>query len=133
MRMIFVNLPVHDVAASRRFYQGLGFSVHEQYSDDHRTAVILDESIVAMLHVRERFAELVVGDVGDPAEVTTVVHTLTVGSREEVDDMVATALATGGRPWQPSRGDDVRYRGSFGDPDGNVWEAVWMGQHHVVD
>ena len=34
--------------------------------------------------------------VGDPEQVTTVVNTLTAGTRAEVDDLVAKASAAGG-------------------------------------
>jgi hypothetical protein len=33
MRMIFVNLPVKDVQASRRFFAALGFTFNEQFSN----------------------------------------------------------------------------------------------------
>ena len=36
------------------------------------------------------------GEVGDPAGTTTVVHCLTTGAAEDVDDLVARALAAGG-------------------------------------
>jgi predicted lactoylglutathione lyase len=131
--MIFVNLPVRDLEAARAFYTALGFGVHEGFSDERTAAVVVDESIVVVLSTREAFAELVAGQVGDPAEATTAVHCLSADSREEVDDLVATALDAGGRPWLPARSDGLRYTGSFTDPDGNVWEAMWMDQLHVVN
>ena len=131
--MIFVNLPVQDLSAARDFYSSLGFSLHEQYSDEHRAAVVVDDSIVVMLHDRERFADLAAGEVGDPAGATTVVHSLTVSSREQVDELVGKALASGGRSLRPVGGDDSRYSGSVTDPDGHVWEVVLLGQEHVIN
>ena len=133
MRMIFVNLPVQDVDRARTFYAALGHSVHEGFSDERSAAIVVDESIVVVLHTPDRFADLVAGEVGDPARTTTAVHCLTAQSREEVDSTVAAALDAGGRPWQPVRQDGLRYTGSFTDPDGNAWQVMWMDQQHVVN
>ncbi|WP_233495634.1 VOC family protein [Geodermatophilus sp. TF02-6] len=131
--MIFVNLPVADPDAAGEFYAALGFSLNPHFSDDRTAAVVVGDDIAVMLHARDRFADLVVGEAGDPAQTTTVVHGLTVDSRAEVDRLVARALEAGGKPWLPARDEESRYTGSFTDPDGNVWEAVWMDQLHVVN
>ncbi len=54
-------------------------------------------------------------------------------SRAAVDELVARAVAAGGRSGPPTRAEDARYTGTFSDPDGNVWEAVWMDQLHVIN
>lgn len=131
--MIFVNLPVQDLSAARDFYGSLGFGFHEHFSDEHRAAVVIDDTIVVMLQDRELFAGLVAGEVGDPIRGTTVVHSLTVSSREQVDELVTSALAAGGGSWLPAGGDDSRYSGSFTDPDGHAWEIVLLGQEHVIN
>jgi len=59
--MIFVNLPVRDLVASRAFYTALGFSINEFSSDDRTVSVVVDDTIVVALHTRDRFAELVAG------------------------------------------------------------------------
>jgi uncharacterized protein len=53
-------------------------------------------------------------------------------TRDEVDDLVAKALAAGGRPWLPARDGDATYTGSFADPDGNAWEISWLDQLHTI-
>lgn len=35
-KMIFVNLPVKDLAAATRFYEAIGCSKNEQFSDHQR-------------------------------------------------------------------------------------------------
>jgi uncharacterized protein len=133
VRMVFLNLPVSDLAASRAFYGGLGFSFNEQFSDDRTASVVVDENIVVMLQTRDRFADFVAGEVGDPAAATTQLTALSAGSREEVDQLVERALASGGRPWLPAQDHGSMYGASFTDPDGHVWEAMWMDQQHVVN
>ena len=133
MRMVFLNFPVSDLAASRAFYAGLGFSFNEQFSDEKTAAVVVDENIVVMLLTHERFADFVTGPIGDPSAATTQLTALSAGSREEVDDLAAKALASGGKPWRPVQDHGFMYGASFTDPDGHVWEVMWMDQTHVVN
>ena len=133
MRMLFVNLPVRDLATAKAFYEALGFRPQDRSSDDGTAALVVDENIALLLHTRERFADLVAGEVGDPSHTTTVVNRPTVGSRGEVDDLVAKALAAGGSQGRPARDGESNYTGSFTDPDGNAWEITWLDQVHVVN
>ena len=128
MRMIFVNLPVADLARAKAFYAGLGFSFDEQFSDERTASVVISDAIVVMLLQRDRFADFVsgAGTVGDPAQATTQLNALSAGSREEADDLLSRALAHGGKPWQPAQDHGFMYGTSFTDPDGHVWETVWM-------
>jgi predicted lactoylglutathione lyase len=128
VRTIFINLPVADLERAKAFYGGLGFGFDEQFSDENAASVVVSEQIVVMLLTRERFASFVPGAVGDPAQATSVIHALSAGSREEADDLLARALASGGKPWQPAQDHGSMYGTSFADPDGNVWEVMWMDQ-----
>ncbi|HEY0127288.1 MAG TPA: VOC family protein [Blastococcus sp.] len=126
MRTIFVNLPVADLDRAKAFYAGLGFGFNEQFSDEQTASVVVSEHIVVMLLARERFADFVPGPVGDPTQATTVINALSAGSREEADELLGRALASGGKPWQPAQDHGFMYGTSFTDPDGHVWETVWM-------
>jgi predicted lactoylglutathione lyase len=95
--------------------------------------VVVHDAIVVALHIRDRFADLVAGEVGDPAQATSVVSTLTLDSRAEVDDLAAKANAAGARPWLPPRDDDAAYAKSFADPDGNAWQLAHLSPRHVID
>jgi predicted lactoylglutathione lyase len=79
-----------------------------------------------MLLTRQRFADFVPGTVGDPAQATSVINGLSTDSREEADELLTRALASGGKPWQPAQDHGFMYGTSFTDPDGNVWETLWM-------
>lgn len=128
MRMIFVNLPVKDLAATRRFFGALGFSFNEQYSDDTAICMVVDENIYVMHLTEEKFAQFVTGKVGDPEEQTQVLTCLSASSRQEVDDLKAKALAAGGREWKPNMEFGPMYGCSFQDISGNVWEIMYMDQ-----
>lgn len=126
MRTIFVNLPVTDLARATAFYSALGFARNEQFSDETAASMVVEENIVVMLLTREKFAGFLPGPMGDPAEATSVLHALSAADRAECDDLLARALAAGGKPWQPAVDHGSMYGTSFTDPDGNVWETVWM-------
>jgi uncharacterized protein len=130
--MIFVSLPVQDLSRARAFYEGLGFRINEHSSDDRTASVVVDENIVVTLQTRERFAELVGAEAGDPARPTAI-PCLTAENRAEVDDLVDKALASGGHPGSAAEEGDARYTGSFTDPDGNLWQVLWLDQLHVVN
>ena len=126
MRMIFVNLPVTDLERAKAFYAALGFTNNPQFTDETAAAMVVEENIVVMLLTREKFAGFVAGQVGDPAQATSVLNALSSNSREEVDELFAKAIAAGGKPWLPAQDHGSMYGTSFTDPDGNVWETMWM-------
>jgi uncharacterized protein len=126
VRSIFVNLPVADVAASRAFFGALGFTFNEQFSDENTACLVIEQNVFAMLMTPERFGDFVVGEVADAQKTTEVLLALSADSREEVDRLKATALAHGGAAWKEDQDHGFMYGCSFTDPDGHVWEVVWM-------
>ena len=132
MSMLFLKFPVGDLATARAFYEGLGFRINEHSSDEHTAAVVVDDDFVVTLLTRDRFAELLSGQPGDPGRPTAV-PCLSVQLRDQVDELVGRALSSGGRPGLPTREDGSTYTGSFADPDGNVWQVAWLEQLHVIN
>ncbi|MFC7622699.1 VOC family protein [Microlunatus sp. GCM10028923] len=125
-RLIFINLPVADLARSRAFYAGLGFGVDPRFSDDRSACVVVSPRICVMLLVRDRFAEFVVGEVADPGRTTQVLNCLSATCRDEVDRIAVRAVTGGGRPWRDKVDQDGVYGRSFADPDGHVWELLHL-------
>ncbi len=128
MRTIFLNLPVTDVAAGRAFYTALGFSIDEQFSDDSSASVVVSDAIHLQLLSRERFAGFLPEGTAaaDPRTATAALYALSCDSREEVDAMVEKAVGAGGDTWMPAQDHGFMYGSSFTDPDGHVWEVMWM-------
>ncbi|MDB5423082.1 MAG: putative lactoylglutathione lyase [Phenylobacterium sp.] len=132
MRMIFVNLPVKDVQASRRFFGALGFTFNEQFSSENTAAMVIEENIVAMLLEHARFRDFIKGDIGDPAKGVEVLTCLSAGSRAEVEETYAKAIGAGGKAWMPPQDHGFMYGVSFQDLDGHVWEVMWMDPAAVM-
>lgn len=133
MYMIFLNLVVRDLARSRDFYQALGFRLEQHSSDERSAALVVDDKIVIVLVTQDLFTDLAPVAVGDPAASSTSVYQLSVGGREEIDDLVAKAEASGGQVWTPRNDEPSNRTGGFTDPDGHVWQVRWMEPLHVID
>jgi predicted lactoylglutathione lyase len=125
-RMIFINLPVQDLTEAKEFYTGLGFTINEQFSDEQAACIVVSETIYVMLLVNERFAGFINGAISDAHTSSEVLLCLSAESRAEVDQLVAAALAHGGKPWRPVLEQGPMYGHSFADPDGHVWEVMHM-------
>ena len=126
--MIFVNLPVKDLTASRAFFSELGFEFNSEFSDDKAACMVVDQNIYVMLLVEDRFSDFIAGEISDARKGTEVINCLSADSRAQVDELVARAIAAGGKPWQPAIDEGPMYGGSFQDPDGHVWELMHMEQ-----
>lgn len=134
MPMIFVKLPVQELAAARGFYTSLGYSINEAFSDDRIVSVVVDDHIVVQLITHDLFAEHVPAQAGNPLRVTTVVMGLTADTRAEVDELVSKAAAAGGKVGSAIESDDGwTYQRTFTDLDGHVWQVLCLEQHHVVN
>lgn len=125
--MIFINLPVSDLAASTAFYVGLGATKNPQFSDDNGSCIVFSNTIYAMLLTHARFADFTKRTIIDPRTSVQAMFALSADSRDEVDDLVAKAVkAGGGADPNPSQDYGFMYGRSFDDPDGNIWEVFWM-------
>jgi len=112
-RLLFLNLPVADLAASRAFFAALGFEFNEKFCDDGAACMVVSEQGYVMLLQRERFAEFVTKPLADSTETTALTACVTAESREEVD-------AKGPQDY------GFMYQRSFYDLDGHLWEIAWM-------
>jgi predicted lactoylglutathione lyase len=93
MRSLFINLPVADTAASKAFYEALGFPHNPDFSDDGATCIVISEHLYVMAMERARFQGFIEGEIA-PAGTVEALHALSCDSREEVDQLVTKAKQT---------------------------------------
>jgi predicted lactoylglutathione lyase len=125
-KMIFVNLPVEDLAAATRFYEAIGCKKNEQFSDHRASSMVWSDAITFHLLTRDYFATFTPKPVADARQSCEVLLAITLDSREAVDAISEAAAAAGGKA-------DVRapmdmgwmYNRAFEDTDGHIFEAVW--------
>jgi predicted lactoylglutathione lyase len=126
-KMIFVNLPVTDLPASRRFLEALGAVNEPKFTDDTAACMTLSDSIHVMLLTRDKFAGFTPLPIADAKAGTQVLLCLSSDSRESVDTTVERAVAAGGTADPAPKQDyGVMYGRSVSDPDGHIWEIMWM-------
>lgn len=125
-QMIFVNLPVKDLATSKGFFEKLGYGINPQFSDDKTACVVLSDTIFVMLLTEPRFKDFTKKDIADASRTTEVILALSADSREKVDELADAALAAGGFPAGETQDLGFMYGRSFQDPDHQIWEVMWM-------
>lgn len=125
-KQIFLNIPVADLPKSMAFYQALGYSLNPQFTDDTAACVVISETIFVMLATHAKFRQFTPKAISDPTKAVEVLISLSCESRQEVDDLVAKALAAGGSTYDKAEDFGFMYSHSFVDPDGHGWGLFHM-------
>ena len=126
-RMIFVNLPVSDLQRSRGFVEALGAVNEPKFTDETAACMTFSESIHVMLLTHEKFRQFTPRPIADATAGSEVLLCLSADSRESVDTAVERAVASGGTADPAPKQDyGVMYGRSVSDPDGHIWEIMWM-------
>lgn len=128
-KMIFVNLPVADVARATAFYEAIGFRKNETFSNESASAMEWSDAISVMLLSHDFFRGFLPEGhgIGDAHRSAQALICLSFDSREAVDAVTVAAAASGGTA-------DVRavqdmgfmYSRAFADPDGHIYEPMFM-------
>lgn len=126
-KMILLNLPVRDLAASTAFYVALGGTVNPRFSGENSTSLMFTDTIGVMLLTHDHYREFTKRPIGDARRDSQALIALTVDDRDAVDATLTRAVAAGGRA-DPNPAQDLgfMYNRHIEDPDGYVWEMVWM-------
>jgi uncharacterized protein len=125
-KTIFVNLPVTDLPRSKAFYEALGFTNNPHFTDETAACMVLSETISVMLLTHAKWRTFTNRPIPGP-ESSEVMLAVSCDSREAVDAMNDAAAANGGTAdVNPKQDYGFMYNRNLADPDGHVWEAMWM-------
>jgi len=127
-RSLFVNLPVDDVSRASAFFSALGFSFDPKFSDEKAVCLVISEQIQVMLLRREFFSGFTKKPVADARAATEVLLALSCDAREDVDALVAKAVAAGATTPVEPHDHGFMYQHGFEDLDGHQWEVFWMDE-----
>lgn len=130
-QMIFVNLPVNDLDASKKFFTELGYTINPQFSDENAASVVISDTIVAMLLTKPFYSTFTKKEIADATTTSEVLLCLSAESREKVDELVDKAVAAGGTASDKVQDMDFMYGRAFDDLDGHTWEVVWMNPEAI--
>ena len=133
-KMIFVNLPVTDLPRSMKFYEAVGFTNNPQFTNEQAAAMMWSDTIVVMLLTHDFWKTFTSKAIPDAHETAQVLLCLGQDSQEAVEAIVGKAVAAGGKA-DPTPKQDMgfMYGRSFEDPDGHIWENVYMNMAAVPE
>ena len=119
-KLIFINLPVSNLARATAFYQAIGAVKNAQFSDDTASCMVFSDAIHAMLMTHDKYRQFTTKQIADTKTTSQVLICISADSRAEVDE----------RRWRdrsaPRDDYDFMYGRSFEDLDGHLWGVNWM-------
>ena len=95
-------------------------------TDETGTCMIVSEEAFVMLLTEKRFKDFTQKQPCDTHTHTEGLFALSCDSRAEVDELVNTAIAAGGKHAMDKQDHGFMYGWSFYDLDGHHWEVFWM-------
>ncbi|MEI9427017.1 VOC family protein [Mesorhizobium sp. Cs1299R1N3] len=126
-KMIFINLPVRDLQAATNFYLAIGGTLNPQFSNDQASSIMFSDSIGVMLLTHQHYSQFTARQIGNPKRDSQMLIALTTDSKDAVNAVIEKGVAAGGRA-DPNPAQDLgfMFNRHIEDPDGNVWEFLWM-------
>ena len=124
--MIFVNVPVANLEASKAYYKALGFDHNPQFSDDTAACIVISDTIFVMVLTHEKFKQFSPLPIPDAKEQVQALYALSRDSRADVDTIADAGLKAGGSEFRTAQDMGFMYSRAIADIDGHVWEYVWM-------
>ena len=128
IRQIFVNLPVRDLARSQAFFKALGLTFNPQFTNEKGACLEIAPNIYAMLLVEPFFQGFTRLPISDATKATEVLIALSCDSRDEVNALVASAVAAGATTPNAPQDHGFMFQHGFADLDGHQWEVFWMDE-----
>jgi predicted lactoylglutathione lyase len=125
-KLIFVNLPVADLAAAKAFYEAIGFTNNPQFTDETAACMVFSDVIHVMLLTHDKWRTFTTKAIPDARASAQVMLCISEDSRAGVDAITDKALAAGGK--EEGEPDDYgfMYGRNFTDLDGHIWAPMWM-------
>lgn len=130
-KQIYINLPVADLSRSVEFFTALGFAQNPAMSNEAGACILISDTIYVMLSTHALFKNFTAKAICDTSTAVEVLISLACDSREEVDGLVAKALAAGGTTYDEPEDLGFMYSHSFVDPDGHGWGLFYA--NHATD
>lgn len=132
-RMLFVNMAVENITATRAFFDKLGFTFNDMFCDENSACLEINEQTYVMLLEKPRFRDFINDDICDTSRARETLMCVSADSREAVDELADAALAAGGTEWVTEGGrkanaemGEYSHSRAFRDLDDHVWEVMWM-------
>jgi predicted lactoylglutathione lyase len=128
MKKVFMNIISHDLGISREFYEGLGFIINEEHTDDKALCVIVSETIYFMVLLPEFFQTFLQDKkaIIDSSSHVQQMNSISLDSKEEVDNLYNLGILHGGKEFGELQDLEYMYCRDLQDPFGNILGFVWL-------
>ncbi|MDO3424341.1 VOC family protein [Chryseobacterium sp. APV1] len=124
INQIYVNLPVKDVQKTKEFWTKLGFPTNDEMSNDQSVCVVMNDNTYVMFLTEEFFQTFLERPV-PKGDTTQVLVAISLDTREQVDQMVNTAVANGATQHEEPQDYGWMYHNSFWDINGHGWNVMF--------
>lgn len=114
------------------FFESLGFGFNQKFTNDVAACLVVDDNISVMLLTHGHFRKFTRKKICDAQKNTEVLLCLSCQSRSEVDDLVLKAVRAGGSIPRKPEDHGFMYGHAFEDPDGHIWELIFMEEDKHV-
>lgn len=133
MSQIYINLPVTDLTKATAFYEAIGFTKNEQFSDANASGLDYDANLKVMLLTHDFTKKFLPSDklVADSHKTCQVLNALQFDTKSQVDDFFDKAIAAWGKPTIPTQDHGFMYGKDFEDLDGHIREGFWMNANEI--
>ena len=125
---IYINLPVSDLPKATAFYEALGFTKNEQFSNTDASAMNYDDNLSVMLLTHSFMKNFLPQgkSIADSHQTCEMLNAVQFDSKEQVDIFFDKAIAAGGKVTIPAYDHGFMYGRDFEDLDGHIREVFWM-------
>lgn len=132
-KQIIVTMAVRDLDKSRAFFSALGYTFEPTFSNQQAALMVITEgSISAMLMTEPFFSSFHSRQITNTREAVEMWLCLSCDSREEVDSLVAKAVALGATATGEPDDHGFMYGHGFTDLDGHAWQFTHMADMPTV-
>lgn len=131
INQIYVNLPVKDVQKTREFWGKLGFSFNEEMSSEKAVCVEMKEEQIYVMFLTEESFQTFSERPVPKGDTTQVLVAISLNSREEVDQVVNTALENGATQHEEPQDYGWMYHNSFWDINGHGWNVMFADASQI--
>jgi len=125
VNQIYVNLPVKDIQKTKEFWTTLGFEINEQFSDEKAVCVAMKDDNIYVMFLKEDYFQTFTNKPVAKENTSQVLVAVGLNSREEVDQVVNTALQNGCSQHEEPQDYGWMYQNSFWDLDGHGWNVTY--------
>nr|WP_294780046.1 VOC family protein [uncultured Flavobacterium sp.] len=128
---IFLNLAVKDLNKAIFFFNELGFPTNPKFTNEKGACIVIDENIFLMILVEEFYKTFTPKQICDTKTTSEVIISISLDSREQVDEMIEKAVKAGGTDYIPAKDYGWMFQRTFLDPDGHHWEVFYMDESQI--